>query len=194
MKNFSFRRALTYTQQKHRGQVRADNTPVWLHCFRVASLLEYVLKTTGEGAKNDYGAIILAGLGHDLLEDTTATEDKVKKIFGQRATGLICTLTNDWGDDKVQPYVQKVSTAEESVRLIKLADLCDNFWHATYNASLLGHRWIKNTFLPIVEPMRKAISKTSFTTYPQSAGILLSLVDIGYRQLTVIQARLHKTR
>lgn len=175
----NFKTALRYIQQKHRGQVRAGNVPVWYHAARVSQLLRLVLENEKEGSSAERTAIIVAALGHDVLEDTNATEKEIAALFGSRGLKLIQGMTNPWGDNVHVPYVRKVASSEEGVRLIKLADLYDNMTSAMYNLHILGVKWAQGYFLPIVTPMWKAVTKTKFNTYKKSAGLLAGMVKIS---------------
>lgn len=172
-----FERALRFVKRKHRGQFRAGSVPVWHHVARVSHILDAVLGHTKEGIPKERFVIILAALGHDLLEDTDATEDEIHTVFGNRGLQLIMGMTNTWGDKTPGPYVRKVTRAEEAVRLIKLSDLYDNISNVTYNLHVLGLHWTMSYFLPIVSPMRRAIVKTTFSHYGKSATRLMVLVD-----------------
>ena len=104
------------------------------------------------------------------------TEKEVLVVFGARGLTLIRGMTNWWGDKEKPRYIKQICASEEAVRLIKLADLCDNYTSVVYNIKSLGVPWTKFYFLPIVSPMREAISKTTFRTYKKSAEILLRAI------------------
>jgi hypothetical protein len=67
---------------RHRGQSgylallvparwrNGGHVPYAQHCERVRHLLAFVLDETGEATGEERKNILLAGLGHDLLEDT----------------------------------------------------------------------------------------------------------------------------
>lgn len=175
-----FREALCFVQHHHRGQFRAGRSPVWQHLARVSQLLEVALDDAKEGSVNERFTIVLAALGHDLLEDTHAKEKETRKVFGKRGYELIEGMTNRWGDKNVKPYVRQVCLAEEAVRLIKLSDLYDNMTSVVYLLPLLGKKWATSYFLPIVDPMHKAVSKTRFLHYRKTALLLTIMVNTAY--------------
>jgi len=177
MRSDKYKKALQFVKEKHAGQVRAGDTPTWYHLARVSYSLEILLEKYQEGTKEEQSIIPLAALGHDVLEDTDATHDEVRSVFGARGLELIVGMTNEWGDEDVKPYVEKVSNAEEAIRLIKLSDLYDNISNSTYCMSLLGREWAVSFFLPIVTPMRESIIKTGFSTYARTAGEFKSMVE-----------------
>jgi (p)ppGpp synthase/HD superfamily hydrolase len=167
-----YEKARLYVRAMHAGQMHANNVPVWHHLERVSQALRYFLNSTNEGTLEAREQIITAALGHDLLEDTHAQPQEIKSIFGETGYQLIQGMTNEWGDHNVGPYVQKITTGPEEVRLIKLSDLQDNLSSVTYTIAVLTPEWTKNIFLPIVSPMREAILPTVFARYPDTAAAL----------------------
>lgn len=172
-----FKNALEFVKEKHKGQVRAGNVPAWHHLARVSNLLSLVLKKNKEADKRERFIIAAAALGHDVLEDTTATEKEVTAVFGARGAEIVKGMTNRLGDKHVGPYVAQVAGSEEAVRLVKLSDLYDNHISVVYNLHLLGLKWTHSYFLPIVTPMRLAVTKTKFKIFRKTASDLILLVN-----------------
>lgn len=181
--------ALAFVQQAHAGQTRAGDVPVWHHLARVSGILEQALGETGEGTPDERAAVILAGFGHDVLEDTDAAEAELAAVFGPRALAIIKGMTNTFGDDHPEPYVRQVAGAAEAVRLVKLADLADNCANVAYTLAFVGARWAEEFFLPIVRPMIDAILETDFAQYPLTAALLKSQVAVNYAVLLAETAR-----
>ena len=178
------KKALDLIRRIHVGQTRADKTvPAWHHLDRVSRLLETVLRESGEGTSEERDTIALAGLGHDALEDTTVRDEDLKVAFGERGYSLIVGMTNRHGDDHPEPYVQQIMSADEGVRLIKLADLYDNLTSASYLIFIHGLPWTVERFMPIVEPMVKAIIPTEFHTFPRSAVRLKGMVSTSHSMI-----------
>lgn len=187
MTDIKFSKALAFVKKHHRGQYRAARVPAWLHLFRVALRLRAVLEETREGTKDDRIIIVRSALGHDLLEDTKASESAAKKIFGERGMRYIRGMTNSWGDQEKARYIQQIVRSEEEVRLIKLSDLYDNITSVVHTLPLLGKKWTESYFLPIVEPAAKAVLKTPFRRYRKAAFILAGSVE---RELALLRAEL----
>jgi len=176
----SFQRALEFVKKKHAGQIRAGNVPAWHHLVRVSYLLQNLLTQYEEGTPEERDAIIIAALGHDILEDTDATRDEVASIFGDRAAELVWGMTNEWGDGNIAPYVEKIVASEEAVRLIKLSDGFDNNANVVYNMPLLGTQWVTSYFLPVVKSMQETVTKTEFKAYPKTAATLIAMVKNSF--------------
>lgn len=172
-----FSKVLKFVREKHKGQVRAGGVPAWHHLARVSSLLYFLLNNNKECTPNNRFNIALAGLGHDILEDTEATINEVEDNFGADGSRVIKGMTNNWGDNHTRPYIKKIINSEEPVRLVKLADLYDNMTNVAYSFNLLGLKWVTSYFLPIVIPMKKAVVKTHFKKYKKTASQLITLVN-----------------
>ncbi|HEY9842936.1 MAG: hypothetical protein ACAI44_33455 [Candidatus Sericytochromatia bacterium] len=179
----AFNRAFDFVKLKHAGQYHANHLPVWHHLARVSERLTQLLELHQEGDSEQRALISLAALGHDLFEDTDVAEEDVIAVFGPDGYRLIAGMTNEHGDESIEPYVQKMAQEPEAVRLIKLADLCDNVTSVTYNLISLGPRWAREFFLPIVHPMIEMILSAEFTLYARSAQELKSYLRASYALL-----------
>ena len=77
-------KAYTYAQTAHAGQKRASGEPYFIHPCAVANILM------------DLGldeATIAAALLHDVIEDTSATAEDIKKEFGSEVLALVDGVT-----------------------------------------------------------------------------------------------------
>ena len=78
------RRAYIFSAQAHRGQVRTNGEPYLTHPLEVAYIVAQLRLDTASGC---------AGLLHDTVEDTKATEDEIKEQFGDDISFLVHGLT-----------------------------------------------------------------------------------------------------
>jgi (p)ppGpp synthase/HD superfamily hydrolase len=145
--------------------------------------LKTVLEKHKEGTEKERQAIFRAGYGHDLLEDTKATEEELVEFFGEDGALIVHGDTNEWGDDDVRPYVEKMRHESESVRLVKLADLYDNISNVTYCLPALGTEWTSSYFLRVVTPMYEMVIDSPFVAYPKSGNELKSMVQNAFSLL-----------
>src|SRR5438046_10081102 len=74
------KKAYVYSAKVHQGQVRKSGEPYLVHPLEVAGLLAQL--------KLDEASIV-AGLLHDTIEDTLATGDEVKALFGAAIFNII---------------------------------------------------------------------------------------------------------
>lgn len=112
--------AIHFSADRHRPQRRKDalKSPYINHPIEVAELLWRV------GGVRDV-AVILAAILHDTIEDTEATPDEIRSLFGEAVLGIVLECT----DDKSLPYMDRkrlqIETAphkSEKAKLVKLAD------------------------------------------------------------------------
>jgi len=77
-------RAFIYTKEAHQGQKRLSGEAVFTHVLAIANFLaDWHLDT----------ASIVAGLLHDVPEDTTKTLANIEKHFGKEIKDLVDGLT-----------------------------------------------------------------------------------------------------
>lgn len=110
-----FSAALEFANRKHAGQKRKDHTSYILHPIRVAMHLQR------EGYDIRYQ---IAGLFHDLLEDTDATELDLKVFCDDEMLEAIHLLTRDVTQAEGD-YVKNILT-HPMAKAIKNADRIDN--------------------------------------------------------------------
>jgi (p)ppGpp synthase/HD superfamily hydrolase len=81
------RRAIRFASRLHRGQRRVgDEAPFILHPLEVAA----ALYTAGCPDR-----VIAAGVLHDVIEDTAAVIEEIRRRFGAYIAGLVGSLTED---------------------------------------------------------------------------------------------------
>lgn len=77
-------RAYSFILEKHKGQLRKSGEPYYHHLIEVA----YILASLQAGP-----ATIIAGLLHDVVEDTDVTVEEVEKLWGSDVAKLVDSLT-----------------------------------------------------------------------------------------------------
>jgi (p)ppGpp synthase/HD superfamily hydrolase len=96
--------AIAYARMEHAGQIRAaDGAPFVEHPLEVGELLRCA------GAADD---VIAAGVLHDTLERTDATEDELRVRFGDRVAGLVSAVTEESG---IRGYARRKAALREQV-------------------------------------------------------------------------------
>ena len=84
--------AIVFAAKAHREQLRkGTDIPYIIHPFEVAQIL------TDAGAE---AALIIAGLLHDVLEDTPVAAEAIGREFGQE----VCRLVQSASEDKSQSW------------------------------------------------------------------------------------------
>ena len=77
-------RAYRFAEQAHQGQKRASGEPYITHCLAVAAILAEMRVPP---------VVVIAGLLHDTVEDTTVTLDLISREFGDEVAKLVDGVT-----------------------------------------------------------------------------------------------------
>jgi guanosine-3',5'-bis(diphosphate) 3'-pyrophosphohydrolase len=119
-------RAYVFSMKVHGSQIRASGDPYFSHPVEVAGILtDYRLDT----------ASIVTGLLHDTVEDTVATIDEIRRLFGEEVARLVDGVTKlsklelQSHDTRHAENFRKLLLAiSEDIRvlLVKLADRLHN--------------------------------------------------------------------
>ncbi len=113
-------KAYEYAQEKHAGQIRKfTDLPYFTHPKAVARLLEQL---TGDEE------LVVSGLLHDVLEDTSATLKEIKELFGDRVASIVEELTSQKPKemDKGLYLGAKMIKMTPAALTVKLADRLHN--------------------------------------------------------------------
>src|ERR1035438_8147432 len=106
------RKAWDFCVQHHKGQMRASGEPYIIHPLEVAEVLaEMKLDATA----------IAAGLLHDSVEDTPATNEEIEAGFGDQVAHIVEGVTKI---DKIQ-FANREDRQAENVRKMLLAMVTD---------------------------------------------------------------------
>lgn len=110
-------KAIAFAAEKHANQKRKDGTPYIFHPLAVAELLKKY------GYNIDYQ---VAGILHDVLEDTDATDEEVR-AFGEDIYEAVKLVTRPKGADEAE-YVKNIlgnrmATAVKNAD--KIHNMCD---------------------------------------------------------------------
>lgn len=119
--------ASTWAAKLHEGQIRSNGEPYVNHPFRVASTLSICYEA--HGCTKDEN-VIIASLLHDTIEDTGATYEMIKEMFGSDVADLVQAVTSDEEElkrlGKTKYLIQKMTNMSQRELAIKLADRLDN--------------------------------------------------------------------
>jgi (p)ppGpp synthase/HD superfamily hydrolase len=115
--------AAHYATLKHHGQKRkgAADVPYVAHVIDVARRLA--------AARPDDETLILAGLLHDVVEDTDGTREEIAERFGERVAALVMEVTDDKSlpkADRKRLQEEKAASKSEAAKRLKLADKASN--------------------------------------------------------------------
>ncbi|MBE6467768.1 MAG: bifunctional (p)ppGpp synthetase/guanosine-3',5'-bis(diphosphate) 3'-pyrophosphohydrolase [Alphaproteobacteria bacterium] len=166
-------RAYVYAMKKHGAQLRTSGDPYYSHPIEVAGILtKFKLDSTS----------IIAGLLHDTVEDTDATVEEIKELFGSQVAQIVDGLTKlamielKSKDTKQAENFRKLLLAmSEDIRvlLIKLADRLHNMRTLHFCADEKRARIAKET-LDIYAPLAERIGMQEIKS---------ELEEIAFREL-----------
>lgn len=120
------RRAYAFSAKAHEGQTRRSGEPYLQHPLAVAGILTFL--------KLDVTAIV-AGLLHDTLEDTVATQEELQTHFGHEVAHLVEGVTKigqipfrTYEEKQAENFRKMLLSMADDIRVvfIKLADRLHN--------------------------------------------------------------------
>ncbi len=113
-------KAILFAQKAHDGQLRKDGKPYIIHPLSVGFILQ------SAGYSED---VIIAGILHDVVEDTKYTEEDISNIFGVRVAQLVKGVTARKDLQKEEQrlaYLENLKISDVEIKAISCADLLDN--------------------------------------------------------------------
>lgn len=129
-----------------------NQKPLILHSIRVGfKLLEL------EQPKE----VIIAGILHDLVEDTNCTIKKIKKVFGSKVSNLVSVVTQNKEKDYKKRWsilMRNIKKVGKSAMIIKLADMNDNLTYISLikdSKELKKIEWKQNFAMNELRPYLK---------------------------------------
>ena len=127
-------KAIEFIKQKHAGQKRKQGTPYYTHPLAVANLLKE------KGFSIEYQ---IAGLFHDLLEDTDATLQEIIELSNEKVAEAVRLVTKTDGY-VMSEYIGNIKQ-NEMARMVKLADRIHNLSESPNAKHKFQAKYIKET-------------------------------------------------
>ncbi len=120
-------KAVTFSFQAHKGQKREEkDLPYVLHPMAVGIILAKL---------NSSEEVIIAGLLHDVIEDTDFEKDDIKEKFGKKVANLVDEVSEK---DRDLPYAERKQRAaakllevSDQAVMVKAADVLSNITDLT---------------------------------------------------------------
>lgn len=129
-----YNNSLEYTTEKHTGQFRKGGLPYITHPVAVAEMLK------SQGFDEEYQ---IAGLFHDLLEDTDATEEEILALGGKNILEAVKLLTKK-ENYIMQDYIKGIKENPIAFK-VKAADRLHNLKCAIYADDAFKIKYIEES-------------------------------------------------
>jgi GTP diphosphokinase / guanosine-3',5'-bis(diphosphate) 3'-diphosphatase len=184
-------RAYVFSMKAHGGQKRASGDPYYSHPIEVAGILTDL--------RLDDETIVTAIL-HDTIEDTVATREEIKRLFGDGIARLVDGVTKL---SKIEAQSESQRAAENlrkfllamsddiRVLLVKLADRLHNMRTLGFISNPEKRRRIARETMDIYAPLAERIGMYEFMTEMQTLAFR-ELEPDAYESITKRLERLHK--
>jgi (p)ppGpp synthase/HD superfamily hydrolase len=133
MSNTLWQKASAFSARSHLHQERNDGTPYASHPTRVAMTIVLVFGF-------DDPEILAAAFLHDTIEDCPVDYDDILEHFGRNVADYVAAMTKDMRleeDIREIAYDKQLADGPWQGRLIKLADVYDNYSDTTTEAGRL---------------------------------------------------------
>lgn len=144
----------------------------WKHAAEAAQYLKNIAHQTKEIDALLLRSMCTACLGHDLLEDTSATKSDIKKQWGDQTLSLIQHMTNTQGDSDFKDYIAHLRKAPEEALLIKFADIYSNITNSVKKFDRMDTVWIRTFWLPLVKKYQKNLLSRPCARYPKTGNAI----------------------
>lgn len=132
--------AIRYAEEKHRGQVRKGTEISYIvHPLEVLQIL------MGEKCSIE---LAIAGVLHDVVEDTDGTLEEIRDRFGERTAELVAAHTEKKKDEgKERPWKERklealehLKYADQEVKQLVMADSISNLRSMVYDYKMIGDK------------------------------------------------------
>lgn len=127
-------KTIEFMKQKHSGQKRKQGTPYHTHPLAVAKLLK------DKGFSIEYQ---IAGLFHDLIEDTDSTYEEIISFSNEEVLEAVRLVSKEAGYVMAE-YIGNIKQ-NDMARMVKLADRIHNLSESPMANRKFQAKYIKET-------------------------------------------------
>lgn len=129
-----YSKALKFMKFKHNNQKRKQGTMYYTHPLSVAKMLKE------KGFNVDYQ---VAGLFHDLLEDTDTLNEEIFNYSNNEVLDTVVLVTKEKGYN-MKDYISRIN-GNDMARMVKLADRIHNLKESSFGTKLWQKKYYKET-------------------------------------------------
>jgi len=145
-------------QQHKRVQQRYDDLPYHVHLQDVVKFIKRFKYLIPE---EDFDAVLIAGWGHDCLEDTGITYNDVVKALGKKPADIIYAVSNEKGHNRPERANDKYYAGIKENPLAIYVKLCDRLANLTFSKHH-GHTNMYKTYQMEKEHFRNKLYNGMF--------------------------------
>lgn len=127
-------KAIEFMKQKHGNQKRKQGTPYYTHPLAVSKMLKE------KGFSEEYQ---MAGLFHDLIEDTDATYEEIIELSNENVAEAVRLVSKAEGY-VMEEYIRNIKN-NDMARMVKLADRIHNLSESSVANRKFQRKYIKET-------------------------------------------------
>lgn len=117
--------ALAFAEEAHAGQIRPGGEPQIHHVVRVVglALVTGQLESLDDAA---FAGLVAAAALHDVLEDTSCTDDVLAAQFGGEVARVVRAVSHVAEEESDETYLSRVHAGGRLAVLVKRCDRLDN--------------------------------------------------------------------
>ncbi len=136
MINSKIIKAIDFANFKHRNQKRkSTEKPYIVHPFTVGMMLSKI---------NWNEETIIAGILHDVIEDTDVTIDELRKEFGDRVVEIVEGVTEpdkdaEW-EERKKHTLETLPNKSIEIKLVSCADKLHNIYSISEEQKMMGDK------------------------------------------------------
>lgn len=105
----------------------------------------------------DTEAMVLAGLFHDVLEDTPVTAEELLEVSSVKVVSLVEELTISFEGCSIENAVESLARVSTKAILIKCADITDNVEKSRFYLTSNTEKFYTSFFLPLLAEYERLI-------------------------------------
>ena len=146
VKDKIYNKALEYATKKHEGKYRKGkkHDPYITHPISVSNLIDKYMENYDEKETFKVAALL-----HDTLEDTDATYEEEKELFGKEVADIVLEVTNN-KDEKERLgkdvyLANKMTEMKDNTLVLKLCDRLDNVNCLRYASDEFNKKYVRET-------------------------------------------------
>jgi len=142
--NARLEKAIIFATELHSGQRRKGTIrPYILHPMETLEILNSM------GADSN---LLIAGVLHDTIEDTNATEEQIRAEFGDDVVELVCNHSEDksksW-EERKQHAIEELECADKRLKMLVMADKVSNLRSMFRDYKRIGNQLWKRFNAPV---------------------------------------------